>query len=588
MVDITLDVSSSETGEKVILDFEYDETLIEKIKDELPVQETNYGYHRCDDEESPLYEYYDKDVWFVDRSVESLSAVEETLGFSIPSDFWPEAKSSGENTENTEPVSDGMKITVQNDFSAFTFATSTDVTSELREVLDKYGEEKSDLTYSLPIGLYQDVVEYCNECTGELDITWPDVEETACLDSNWKYDGVITASERRVVDEILDAKIGYVRVPRNAERTMIVSRFMFEVNRSVLIVTPTIERAENWCAFLTENIDVETTREYEVKEGSENSNPSRVVCMSISELHEEINSGIDECDIEVTVFDDVHQLNDAACALEDIHTWISSEYRVGIAPTVVDAEDIERNGVKEVIGSEITTMRFSDVVTEKDIGNPVFERVKTPNVVTSDLKVTNVFDEGRLRNVLDHVDTVVANDNDILVLAGDTVEAYLLAAGVKMDNGVTTYRNKITQNNKNRKQKLMQTKSVLRDTEITDSISVCPNENADKETIDESRVVISTNKSSDVDVTFDAVLITHDCELSLRDVDRLSNLLTRKQNEKRKIIDVIPENEEYSINTRKREVLITEFFEVNDSDIKEIQSRITQHVQGENRVEKAT
>lgn len=325
MVDIDFTVVTTADGEKLVLDFPYNEDLISKITDELAYRKTEYGFHDPTDDDPPLEDTYDEKTWYVSLTKESLIETEKCLNVDIPETYWP---TDGERNSVRKKVDETGSLTIQiiNGFSHISVPI-TDTTEKIvdnAECLSEFDETGIDeSTYILPIGMKPVIEERLIETNTEYSIENQCNPSKNTIGAQWKHTCV---NEAEIVDRVNDCittQRGIIETETGHEASAITARMLFELNTKTTVIAVTDKKATTWKQTLSDQLDVSVQRLRNKKEDAQ----TDVIVTSVGEIE---NRGVTEAikTSNVVVVDEIFRMN--AETVVEITESANAEYRFGL------------------------------------------------------------------------------------------------------------------------------------------------------------------------------------------------------------------------------------------------------------------
>lgn len=380
MADITFRVSESDEGSKLLLLFDYDERMIERVKS-LPYPPTEYGFHYADDEESPLHGHVDDNTWFINHTVESLKALENNLNLTVPEEHWPE--------DNTPDNGDVDAITLQVNEDGTHFEVNP-VTNRINTLLDnefsydvpgaEYTEQfqkgnwdgqqhlYKTKTRSAPIGLLNTTKSILETEGLSVNIQWMSKNKGDRISTSWCFPHGLRDYQRDAVGALINNNGGIVSLPTGTGKTITALRYIYEMNRRAIVFVHTRELLYQWATVIENTLDITPG-----VIGDDQWSEGPVTVASMQTL---MSRGVDELEgnYGISIFDECHRTS-AADVMHDIGMGIDTYYRVGLSATPWRRVDGEELKIRAAIKSVAFTASTQNMIQNGYLANPVFDLV---------------------------------------------------------------------------------------------------------------------------------------------------------------------------------------------------------------------
>lgn len=233
MTDITFDTAHGDNGRVLLIQFPYDETVIERIKS-MPKDTTQWGYHDPDFENTPLD--IDDKVWYIAHTQPAIRELENTLSVTVPTEHRP----TPDTPNDSEP--DSITLHVANDSTEFTVEPVTDRILSLLDAEFSYRDPDAHFsdayqnghwdgkhhlfdtdTATAPIGLLHDTKTFLVEHEYEPTIEWEHKQRGSLIDTSWSFEHSLRGYQRDTSHALISNHGGIASLPdwdwENRDRT---------------------------------------------------------------------------------------------------------------------------------------------------------------------------------------------------------------------------------------------------------------------------------------------------------------------------------------------------------------------------------
>ncbi len=263
MTDITFTVTDGADNQKLLLEFEYDESLVDEIK-ALPWNKVKYGFHYLGNDDSPLQNQVSKECWYIDYTNTAVTLVNEETSLNIPPEYQPTPNTNETNTDTTTKDRD---VTIICDLQSNTSTVSTDITAIHNIIHNEltYDIKTTDLPDNLqlfeiddtrtsfynkdenefPLGFTTEIIESLEQENYTITKTHRNLQSLDYIDTNWLETNICDNIHRQVVRELLDRKQGCIRCANVTDKIGIFARVIYSLDQPTLICAPE-SQVQHW------------------------------------------------------------------------------------------------------------------------------------------------------------------------------------------------------------------------------------------------------------------------------------------------------------------------------------------------------
>lgn len=354
----------TEFGEKIWVEFDYNEGLIQDIK-ALPWEKT----HRAWNDEEKRWEF--------DRDKKAIELFEEYTKLKVPTQYKPN------NTSNQT-----ITLVVPENYTWFFV---NDATEEIDEELDKkFSYEKPGAKYSdkykrgewdgkvhlyskkhngAPVGLLKKAEEHLIRLGYNVNIVDRRKDKGLKRDFEWNFEKPLRGYQKEAVLKAKERERGIICFPTGAGKTLTSLRLIYELEERAIIMVHTKELLYQWEEKVENFLGVSPGL---IGDGQWEEGPVTIVVMQTL-----MSRGVDELDegYGLLFFDECHRTS-AADRMNDIGMDIDTKKRFGLSATPWRRVSGEELKIEGAIGEKIMEVDVETLVEKGYLAQPVFETIE--------------------------------------------------------------------------------------------------------------------------------------------------------------------------------------------------------------------
>lgn len=372
MVQVDYYFVDTEYGEKLAVDFEYDEDLVDRIK---RLREVDWETTHC----SPVYEDDEFQYWTIDTDAASIARYENTTGETVPPKYKPDDMLEGGQVELVVPEQKPQWFYIP------------DASSEVDEILDaafSYEVEDAEFTravqmgtwdgvehlydersHSAPVGLLERAVELLEEAGYDVQVDYGPREIGSPAQFAFDFEHDLRPYQQEAVQAVLDQEGGIVGLPTGTGKTVVAMRLLSLLMRKSIVFVHTQELLYQWAEEVRDVLGVEPglIGDDQWSEGDE------ITIAIMQTLDSRGTEDLDD-DYGVVVFDECHRTS-AAETFHEIGLAVDGHYRIGLSATPWRTTSGEELKIEGAIGGTAYTATAEEMIEQGYLAEPQFETV---------------------------------------------------------------------------------------------------------------------------------------------------------------------------------------------------------------------
>lgn len=369
MTEMHFEVVQGEYGEELAVKFEYNKTLVERVK--RLRDDDNWEVTHC----TPVYgDGDDFKYWSIDRTAESIQRFQEVVGYPVPDEVRPRAAvpDGGEGDVLLEVPEGSTRFQVR--------GGGGDVDKMLGRMLSYDNPDAEHSAMAPPrIELY-DRERRC-AAMGLLGRAEIAVEalgysvETQVLgdrsgrgiETDWEFPHDLRSYQRDAVSSVLEQGGGVVGVPTGGGKTVIAMRLLDLLGENAIVFVHTKELLHQWADEVRDSLGVEPGV---IGDGEWSEGPVTICTMQTL-----MSRGTYELeDYGVMVFDECHRTS-AADTMNEIGLRLEATWRVGLSATPWRRISGAEMKIEGAVGGVAYDATAEDLIDDGFLSEPRFETI---------------------------------------------------------------------------------------------------------------------------------------------------------------------------------------------------------------------
>lgn len=585
----TYSVEPSEYDDKLTIQFDYDEDLVDKLRTlkKRYWQETHAGYHDPDNDEydSALDGYVDYRCWHIDHDEQAISLFEKVADTVVPAEYWPgDAACSGDVT-----------LRVTDDECYFVVEDAPERAHDLLEEKLSYEVPDAEFTNAYENGHWDGTEKLYNRARSKaaigllpkarraldnegFDVTvdTPEPNRGASIATSWGFEHPLRDYQRDAVNNTIDNSGGIISLPTGTGKTVTALRILYELNRRSVILVHTKELLYQWTDEVRDVLGVEPGV---IGDGNWSEGPVTVAIMQTL-----MSRGLNKLDDDygVVVFDEAHRTS-AADTMHELGTSINAHYRVGLSATPWRRVDGEELKIEGAIGEVAHEVYADDMIEAGHLANPVFEAVDPrdygqPRTPDRDEQYQDAYkrcielDPVRIEAVATSARDLARQGHQVLVNVNRKVQGELIAAALNTDIDEEDVFTHIDDDDESRQ---LMTEGTLRNLDVVadTNAAMLSSEAADSEReaiLDEfangdRSILVSTLLKEGVNIpSISAIVLAQGEKSDIETIQTIGRALRPSDNTRARIVDVADSGRYFSDAFEARQDAIMDYYDLSE------------------------
>lgn len=592
-VDIAFELAESDFGSKLLIKFDYDETVADRLGS---ISSNHYcWFYNSDDTETVLEDPPAEDCWHINHTTEALTELESTLGVQIPDRLWPASSGRHQKPAVTLTITDSgsrFRVTEGSESARTRLYDELAYRVENYQFTNAYKEGHWDgyerlydrKTDTAPIGLLPRALAALENNGFTVDVEDRTSHDPDQIDTDWAFDGDLRPYQHDAVEALEDRNGGILALPTGTGKTVTGLRFIHEREQRALILVHTRELLYQWADRVEDTLGVSPGI---IGDGNgPDGDYYDEGPVTVATLQTLLSQGVENllCDYGVVIFDEAHRTS-AGEKMHELALELDVPTRVGLTATPWRRIDGEEMKIEGAVGGLTYSANASAMIQSGYLANPVFDILDpfemdgpSPSLPQPDEGYQQAFrrcielSPSRNRAIAAEAARLADEGHRVLVNVDRRAQGRLIAAYLNSDISLNPLEEDAT-SAESRQRRNLTNEALVKHDQIADTNaafldSTVPD--SERESTLESfsdgdrSILVSTLVKEGVDIPdISAVLLAHGLKSNIETIQTIGRALRPSGDKQPRIVDIADRGNYFGEAHSTRQQTIAEYYDLD-------------------------